>query len=144
MTSTRLPSSLKMVALVAAGGVAFGVWGWYHPSDYTYAQRNDAALATVPVYPSGHFVRETTSPRYAGSSALSRAIGYQTSREYRLGTAIPSEAIVDYFLYELRACEVLSHDDESAHFLCRKTVDVTIAIDGPTTAEHYQLTVESR
>jgi hypothetical protein len=144
MTNTRVPSSLRMVALVAAGGVAFGVWGWYHPSDYTYAQRNDSAFAAIPVYPSGHFVRETTSARHAGSSALSRVVGYRTSREYRLGTAIPSEAIVDYYLYELRTCQVGSHDDDSAHFTCRKTVDVSVAIDGPTTAEHYQITVESR
>lgn len=144
MTSTRVPSSLSLAALVAAVGVAFGVWGWYHPSSYTYAERNRAAFASVPVYPSGHFVRETTSPRYAGGSALSRVVGYRTTREYTLSTAIPSEAIVDYYLYELQRCTLLAHDVESAHFVCPKSLDVAVAIDGPTTSERYQLTVEAR
>jgi hypothetical protein len=133
-----------MVALVAAGGLTFGVWGWYHPSNYTYTQRNHAAFKSVPVYPSGRFVRETTSPQYSGGSGLSRVLGYTTTREYELSTAIPAEAIVDYYLYVLRTCQVLDRDDTFVHFFCRDRGDVAVSVDGPVSSEHYRLSVDSR
>jgi hypothetical protein len=144
MKTTRVPSSLRTVALVAAGGLAFGVWGWYHPSDYTYTKRNHAAFQTVPVYPSGHFVRETTSPQYSGGSGLSRVLGYTTTREYALSTAIPAEAIVDYYLFELKRCQLLERSDTFVHFYCRDIGDVAVSVDGPVSSEHYQLAVDSR
>ena len=144
MIGTRIPSSLRTVALVASGALAFGIWGWYHPSGYTYTQRNRAAFATVPIYPSGHFIRETTSPQYSGGSGLSRVLGYTTTREYELSTAIPAEAIVDYYLYELRKCQVLEQNDEFVHFFCGNRGDIAVSIDGPVSSEHYQLTIESR
>ena len=144
MTLTRIPSPLRTLALVAAGGLAFGIWGWYHPSGYTYTQRNHAAFATVPVYPSGRFVRETTSPLYSGGSGLSRVLGYTTTREYELSTAIPAEAIVDYYLYELAKCQVLDRTDTFVHFFCTDRGDIAVSIDGPVSSERYRLAVESR
>jgi hypothetical protein len=141
---TRVPSSLRTLALVAAGGLAFGAWGWYHPSGYTFTQRNHAAFAAVPVYPSGRFIRETTSPQYSGGSGLSRVLGYTTTREYELSTAIPAEAIVDYYLYELRKCQLLERDDTFVHFFCSNFGDVTVSVDGPVSSEHYRIAVDSR
>jgi hypothetical protein len=129
---------------VAAGGLAFGVWGWYHPSDYTFTQRNHAVLATVPVYPSGHFVRERTSPNYSGGSGLSRVLGYTTTREYELSTAIPAEAIVDYYMYELRGCQLLEQRETFVHFNCTNLGDVAVSVDGPASSQHYSLSVDSR
>ncbi|MES1247044.1 MAG: hypothetical protein ABUS54_05145 [Actinomycetota bacterium] len=144
MHTTRVPSSLRLVALVAAGGLAFGVWGWYHPSSFRYTQRNHTAFQTVPVYPSGHFVRETTSPQYSGGSGLSRVLGYTTTREYELSTAIPAEALIDYYLYELRGCRLLEHSDTLVHFNCTKLGDVAVSIDGPVSSQHYRISVDSQ
>jgi hypothetical protein len=144
MVGTRIPPALRTLVLVVAGALTFGIWGWYHPSGYTYTQRNHAVFETVPVYPSGHFVRETTSPLYSGGSGLSRVLGYTTTREYELSTAIPAEAIVDYYLYELAKCQVLERNDTFLHFYCADLGDVAVSIDGPVSSEHYRLSVESR
>lgn len=141
---TRVPSAVLLAALIAVSAVGFALYAWYHPTGFKFIQRNDAAFQTLPVYPGGKFASEHSSPYYAGGSPLSRIVGYTTTREYLLPTAIPAEGIVDYYLYELRSCEVVWHGDSSAEFRCRGTVDVTVAVDGPPSSERYELTVDSR
>jgi hypothetical protein len=130
-------------ALIAVAAVGFALYAWYHPSQYTYVQRNDSTFAKLPVYPGGHRAHESNAPVYAGNSALSRVTGYRTTRSYSLQTPLPAEAVVDYFLYALRSCRLLSQGDTDARFQCG-TSQVALNVGGTNAADRYELTVDSR
>ena len=144
MNQTRVPSAATLGALVAVAAVGFAAWAWYHPSQYLFVRKNHTAFRTVPLYPGATFIRESTSPQYAGGSGLSRVVGYTTTREYRLQTAIPAEAVVDYYLYELRGCTVTEREQDAARFRCSDVGEVDVAVEGSAAAGRYELTVDSR
>jgi hypothetical protein len=140
---TRVGSIAPLTAIVVMLGAALTLYFWLRPANYTFVQRNLGVFASMPVFPSGQVVAESSAPYFDGHGAFARIVGYTTTRRYRLHGRTTGAAIVGYYLYQLRRCALAEHTDQIATFRCAK-VDVSVDAGSGRAVSRYALTVYAR
>ena len=141
--TTRIGSIAPLTAVVVLLGVALSLYFWLRPANYHFVEKNLGAFASVPVFPSGRVVRETSAPYFDGHGAFARVVGYTTTRRYALSGRTTGASIVGYYLYALRRCDITDHSDRFATFHCAKT-DVSIDAGSGRAVTRYTVTVYAR
>jgi len=141
--TTRIGSIAPLTAVVVLLGIALSLYFWLRPANYHFVEKNLGAFSSVPVFPSGHVVRETSAPSYDDHGAFARVVGYTTTRYYTLRGRTTGASIVGYYLYQLRRCELTGHTDHFATFRCAKT-DVTVDAGSGRAVTRYSVTVYAR
>jgi hypothetical protein len=141
--TTRIGSIAPLTAVVALLAAALTLYFWLRPANYHFVARNVGAFASVPVFPSGHVVKETSAPYFDGKGTFARIVGYTTTRRYALGGRTTGTSIVGYYLYQLRRCEITAHNDRFATFRCAKA-DVSVDAGSGRAVTRYSVTVYAR
>ena len=142
-TTTRIGSIAPLTAVVVLLGIALSLYFWLRPANYHFVEKNLGAFASVPVFPSGHVLRETSAPYFDGHGAFARVVGYTTTRHYGLRGKTTGASIVGYYLYQLRRCEIAEHTDHVATFRCAKA-DISVDAGSGRTVTRYSVTVYAR
>jgi hypothetical protein len=140
---TRITSIAPMTAVVVVLVVGLSVYFWLRPANYRFVEKNRGVFASMPVFPSGHVVREDSAPYFDGHGAFARVVGYTTTRHYQLRGRTTGASLVGYYLYQLRRCALTGHTDHVATFRCAK-VDVSVDAGSAYTVDRYAVTVYAR
>ena len=141
--TTRFGSIAPLTAVVALLAAALTLFFWLRPANYHFVARNIGAFASVPVFPSGHVVGESSAPYFDGHGAFARVVGYTTTRRYELRGKTTGASLVGYYLYQLRRCALTGHTDHVATFRCA-SVDVSVDAGSARTVDRYAVTVYAR
>jgi hypothetical protein len=142
-TTTRIGSIAPLTAVVALLAAALSLYFWLRPANYQFVEKNLGAFASVPVFPSGHVVGETSAPYFDGKGTFARVVGYTTTRRYALRGGTTGASLVGYYLYQLRTCRLTGHSDSFATFRCAK-VDVSVDAASGRAVTGYSVTVYAR
>lgn len=143
-STTRIGSIAPLTAIVALLAAALTLYFWLRPANYRFVERNRGVFASMPVFPSGTVVRESSAPYFDGHGAFARVVGYTTMRRYRLrGGRTTGASIVGYYLYELRRCAITGHTDHVATFHCPE-YDVSVDAGSARQVDRYSVTVYAR